>query len=84
MVLLVSGVLICGEEFGMIYFGKLVFDLSPGQMNTLAFQLIMYTSLLTVGSVREHERFYMSMPGTYMTVCLTLETIVICIISSIG
>ncbi len=68
----------------MFYVGRYVFGLNSDTLNTLAFQILMYSSLLTTLSIRERSYFWSSSPSALLLTTLLLELAAIFAVCSIG
>lgn len=85
-VALLLGILVIAELMLVLYMGSSYFGLADniGQMQTFTFEMLIYVELLDLLIMREREHFWASRPSTVLMFTITLDLLLVFIISTVG
>jgi H+-transporting ATPase len=82
---IVLGVFIVAESLGLLYIGLTYLDLSTvAQLNTFAFDILLFGGLFTIFVVRERGNFWKSKPSKPLLIAIVVDIIISSLLSTIG
>ena len=82
---IVLGVFIVAESLGLLYIGLTYLDLSNvAQLNTFAFDMLLFGGLFTIFVVRERGNFWKSKPSKPLLIAIVVDIIISSLLSVIG
>ncbi len=82
---IVLGLFIVAESLGLLYIGLTYLDLSNvAQLNTFAFDILLFGGLFTIFVVRERGNFWESNPSKPLIIAIVVDIIVSSLLSIIG
>ena len=82
---IILGIFIVAESFGLLYLGLTYLNLSnTAQLNTFAFDILLFGGLFTIFVVRERGNFWKSKPSKPLLIAILVDIIVSSLLSVIG
>ena len=82
---IILGFFIVAESFGLLYLGLTYLNLSnTAQLNTFAFDILLFGGLFTIFVVRERGNFWKSKPSKPLLIAILVDIIVSSLLSVIG
>ena len=82
---IILGIFIVAESFGLLYVGLTYLNLSnTAQLNTFAFDILLFGGLFTIFVVRERDNFWKSKPSRPLLIAIVVDIIVSSLLSVIG
>jgi H+-transporting ATPase len=82
---IVLGVFIVAESLGLLYIGLTYLNLSTvAQLNTFAFDILLFGGLFTIFVVRERGNFWKTKPSKPLLIAIVVDIIISSLLSTIG